>query len=57
VFYVWDQVDLLFGAWLLVGFWVRPEAGLVAASFVLALLLHPLVSLIGWLVGARRTAR
>ncbi|HEX6810405.1 MAG TPA: CDP-archaeol synthase [Planctomycetota bacterium] len=57
LFYVWDQVDLLLGAWLLVGFWVRPQALLVAASFVVALLGHPLVSRIGWLIGARRTAR
>jgi CDP-2,3-bis-(O-geranylgeranyl)-sn-glycerol synthase len=57
LFYLWDQVDLLFGAWLLVGWWVRPPALLVGASFVLALLVHPLVSLIGWLIGARRTAR
>jgi len=57
VFYVWDQVDLLFGAWVLIGSWVRPSPLLVAASFVLALLVHPLVSLIGWLVGARNSAR
>ena len=57
LFYVWDQVDLLFGAWLLVGWWVRPSALLVDASFAVALLLHPLVSLLGWLLGVRRTAR
>lgn len=57
VFYVWDQVDLLFGAWPLVAVWVAPTPRLVGASFVLALALHPLVSLIGWAIGARRTAR
>ena len=57
LFYVWDQVDLLFGAWLLVGWWVRPPALLVVASFAMALLVHPAVSLIGWLIGVRSTAR
>jgi hypothetical protein len=57
VFYLWDQVDLLCGAWILIGWWVRPPVLLVAASFVLALLAHPVVSWIGWLLGARRSAR
>ena len=57
VFYVWDQIDLLFGAWPLIGWWVHPSARLVAASLVLGMLGHPTLSLLGWLVGARRTAR
>jgi hypothetical protein len=57
LFYVWDQVDLLVGAWLLVGWWVRPAPQLVVASFVLALFGHPSVSLVGWLLGVRKTAR
>jgi hypothetical protein len=55
--YVWDQVDLLFGAWPLVAIWVRPELDVILASFVLVLVLHPTVSLIGYLVGARTSAR
>lgn len=57
VFYAWDQVDLLLGAWPLIAAWVRPSAQLVAASFVVAMLGHPAVSLVGWLIGARRSAR
>jgi hypothetical protein len=57
LFYVWDQVDLLFGAWPLIVWWVEPSALLVGASFVLGLLGHPTVSLFGWLLGMRRTAR
>lgn len=57
LFYVLDQVDLLFGAWLLIGWWVRPSALLVAGSFVLALAVHPMVSLVGWLLGVRPKAR
>jgi hypothetical protein len=56
VFYVYDQIDLL-ASWLLISFWVRPTVWLVAASVVLALGMHPLVSLIGFVIGARKTAR
>ncbi|MDP2345995.1 MAG: CDP-archaeol synthase [Deltaproteobacteria bacterium] len=57
LFYVWDQIDLLTGAWPLIAFWVRPSIELVMATVVLALGLHPLISLFGWLLGARTTAR
>jgi CDP-archaeol synthase len=57
LFYVWDQVDLVFGAWALTWWGVRPSALLIAASFAMALVAHPLVSLVGWLVGARQHAR
>lgn len=57
VFYVWDQVDLLIGAWPLVAALITPPARVVVASFVVALVLHPLVALVGWLVGARTSPR
>lgn len=57
VFYVWDQVDLLFGAWPLIAIWVLLEPGVIAASLVLVLVLHPAVSLLGYLLGARTSAR
>jgi hypothetical protein len=57
VFYVWDQIDLVTTSWPLLAFWLRPTLPLVAASIVLALALHPTVSLIGYLTGARKTAR
>jgi CDP-2,3-bis-(O-geranylgeranyl)-sn-glycerol synthase len=57
VFWTWDQVDLLTTAWPLVAIWTRPTAALVATSFALALAIHPLVALIGFVVGARRSAR
>ncbi len=57
LFYVWDQVDLLTGAWPLLAVWCRPTASLVVASFAVALVVHPLVALIGYLVGARTSAR
>jgi CDP-2,3-bis-(O-geranylgeranyl)-sn-glycerol synthase len=57
LFYVWDQIDILTIAWPLISSWLSPTAGLVAMSFAVALLIHPAVSLVGYLVGARRTPR
>jgi CDP-archaeol synthase len=57
LFYVWDQVDLMIGAWLLVAIWVAPTPCLVGASLALVLAIHPIISAIGYLIGARRTAR
>ena len=56
LFYVWDQVDLL-SCWLFLFCWVRLTFPLIAVSLVMALALHPLVALIGFLVGARESAR
>lgn len=57
LFYVWDQVDLITTAWPCTALWVRPRAGVVLASFALAMILHPAVSLIGYLIHARKSAR
>lgn len=57
VFYVWDQIDLLIGAWPLVAVWVSPDVCLVVASACLVLVVHPIISLVGYLIGARRAAR
>ena len=57
VFYLWDQVDMLMLTWPLLLPWVTPSLRLVATTFALAVTVHPLVSLIGYLVGARKSAR
>ena len=57
VFWIWDQVDLLVLTWPLLLFWLRPSAMVVLASVLLVLVIHPLVALIGWLVGARKSPR
>jgi hypothetical protein len=57
VFYLWDQLDLLSGAWPVLSIWVKPSVVLVVASVVLVLVLHPLVAWIGFAVGARTSAR
>jgi len=57
VFYIWDQVDLLFTTWPLLLLWVRPGWCLVSMSFVLVFAAHQLISAIGYLIGARGSAR
>lgn len=57
LFYVWDQVDLLTFAWPCISAWVQPGSRIVLMSYGLTLALHPLVSLIGYLIGARKSAR
>lgn len=57
VFWVWDQIDLLTLSWPALLPWVHPTLGLVTASFVLALVLHPLVAFVGFLIRARDSAR
>ena len=57
LFYVWDQIDLLTGAWPLLRIWFAPSTALVAVSFGVALALHPIVALVGYAVGARASPR
>lgn len=57
LFYLWDQLDLLTVTWPLLAFWIRPTVVMVGASVLVALTLHPVVALIGYLIGARKKAR
>jgi CDP-archaeol synthase len=57
VFYLWDQIDLLIGAWPLLLFWFLPSVLLFAMSFIVALAVHPLVALVGYAIGARTSPR
>jgi len=57
LFFLWDQIDLLLGFWLVVGLAVPPSLGRVATSLVAVAGLHPLVTLAGYLAGMRPTAR
>jgi hypothetical protein len=57
VFYLWDQLDLLVGYWLVLGWFVPPTPFRVAVSMLLAASLHPVVTLIGYGLGMRPTAR
>lgn len=55
-FYLWDQVDFLTTTWPLLLFWIKPGWSLVLMSFVLTPAVHQLISLAGYLIGARRQA-
>jgi len=57
IFWTWDQVDLLLITWPAIMPWVEATAGLVVASFAVALVLHPAIAWIGYALGARTSAR
>lgn len=57
LFYVWDQVDLLMFTWPVLMFWLRPSVWNVIGSVFLALVLHPMLSVVGYWLGARKTPR
>jgi hypothetical protein len=57
LFFVWDQVDLLLGYWLVVGLAVPATPVRVVTSLVVVAALHPLVTVAGYLAGMRESAR
>jgi len=57
LFYLWDQLDLLLGYWLVLSWVVEPTLLRVATSVAVVLSLHPLTTLIGYWLGLRPTAR
>jgi hypothetical protein len=57
IFYVYDQIDFLLGAWLILAIVVPVTIGRVALSAVLLLVAHQIMSSVGYALGMRRTAR
>jgi hypothetical protein len=57
VFYVYDQIDFLLGAWLVLAVMVPVTVGRVLLSAVLLLVAHQIMSSVGYALGMRRTAR
>jgi CDP-2,3-bis-(O-geranylgeranyl)-sn-glycerol synthase len=57
LFYLWDQLDLLLGYWLVLAAAIPPTPAHVAASLVVVAAIHPLSTLTGYLLGMRPTAR
>ncbi|MCI0390482.1 MAG: CDP-archaeol synthase [Acidobacteria bacterium] len=57
IFYVYDQIDLLLGAWIVLAVVVpvTVERALLSAGFLLVA--HQLMSSVGYALGVRRTAR
>jgi hypothetical protein len=57
IFYVYDQIDFLLGAWLALAVVVPVTAGRVLLSAVLLLVAHQIMSSVGYALGMRKTAR
>jgi len=56
-FYVLDQIDLLIGAWFVLAFLVSVTVWRVVFSAVFLFFSHQVISLIGYALGMRKTAR
>ena len=54
-FFLLDQVDLAIGIWVFLFLLIRPSWLLVAWSFLLTIVLHVAVSIVGYLLGMRET--
>ena len=57
VFYLWDQLDLLVGYWLVLSLVVPATPLRLAVSVAIVGGIHPLLTLAGYLLGMRPTAR
>jgi CDP-2,3-bis-(O-geranylgeranyl)-sn-glycerol synthase len=57
LFHVLDQVDVLVGGWLVLGWVVPLTAGRALGSFIFIYVGHQLASLAGYALGLRRTVR
>jgi hypothetical protein len=57
IFYIYDQIDFLLGAWLVLAIMVPVTIGRVLLSSVLLLVAHQIMSSVGYALGMRRTAR
>ena len=57
LFFLWDQLDVLLGFWLVFALVVPPTPLRVAASVVVVVGIHPLLTVAGYLLGMRPTAR
>lgn len=55
IFFLFDQIDLTIGIWIFLFFIIKPSLMLVLYSFLLTLILHILVSGVGYMLGMRKT--
>jgi hypothetical protein len=57
IFYLWDQLDLLLGFWLAFAVVLPVTPARIVTSVLIVGGIHPLVTLAGYLLGMRPTAR
>jgi hypothetical protein len=56
-FYILDQIDMLIGVWLVLSFTVEVTVARVLWSAVFLFLSHQIITLAGYALGMRSTAR
>jgi CDP-archaeol synthase len=56
-FYIFDQIDFLIGAWIILAFFVVINFQRVVFSILFLFVSHQTISLLGYLLGMRKTAR
>jgi hypothetical protein len=57
LFYILDQIDMLIGVWLVLSFTVEVTVARVLWSAVFLFLSHQIITLAGYALGMRATAR
>jgi hypothetical protein len=57
IFYLWDQLDVLLGVWLVLAAVTSVALDRVLWSIVLVLIIHPLTTVVGYGLGMRPTVR
>jgi len=57
LFYLWDQLDVVIGYWLVLAWVVPPTPLRLATSLVVGAALHPVLTWLGWWLGMRPSAR
>jgi CDP-diglyceride synthetase len=57
VFYLWDQLDVLIGFWLVMALVVPATPLRVGVSVAMVGIVHPLLTVVGYLLGMRPTPR
>jgi CDP-archaeol synthase len=55
VFYIWDQVDVLLGSWIVFAQVIEVTLRQVLVSIVVVFVIHQLVNLAGYALGMRKT--
>ena len=56
-FHVLDQIDVVFGAWVVLAWVARPTVGRLGGALAVMYIGHQLVSLVGYWLGMRTSAR
>lgn len=56
-FFLWDQLDLLLGFWLVLAWVMDVDIWHILLSVLIVLFMHPLLSVLGFMLGVRTSMR